>query len=67
MVAPSGEGAARCMHMAMEQAGVQALGSTGIDYINSHGTSTPVGDIAELKAVREVFGDSTPPISSTKS
>jgi 3-oxoacyl-[acyl-carrier-protein] synthase-1 len=61
MVAPSGEGAVRCMRQAM--AGVDG----SIDYINTHGTSTPVGDVAELKAIREVFGDSTPPMSSTKS
>lgn len=62
MVAPSGEGAARCMRQAIAMAG-----SDAIDYINSHGTSTPVGDIAELRAVREVFGDQIPLISSTKS
>ena len=62
MVAPSGEGAARCMRQAMNQAG-----NGTIDYINSHGTSTPVGDLAELKAIKEVFGESAPPISSTKS
>jgi len=61
MVAPSGEGATRCMQMAMENV------DAPIDYINAHGTSTPVGDIAELKAVKAVFGDSTPPIGSTKS
>ena len=61
MVQPSGEGAARCMRMAME--GV----NTPIDYLNTHGTSTPVGDVRELQAVREVFGDHAPPISSTKS
>ncbi|MFP4137870.1 MAG: beta-ketoacyl-ACP synthase I [Halomonas sp.] len=61
MVAPSGEGAMRCMRQAM--AGVDGP----IDYINTHGTSTPVGDVAELKAIREVFGDSTPAMSSTKS
>ncbi|ORU91562.1 MAG: beta-ketoacyl-[acyl-carrier-protein] synthase I [Cycloclasticus sp. symbiont of Bathymodiolus heckerae] len=61
MVAPSGEGATRCMQMAMENV------DTPIDYINAHGTSTPVGDMAELKAVKAVFGDSTPPIGSTKS
>ncbi len=61
MVAPSGEGAQRCMEMA------KATVDTPIDYINAHGTSTPVGDIAELKAVRGVFGDNTPLISSTKS
>jgi len=61
MVAPSGEGAQRCMNMA------KATVDTPIDYINAHGTSTPVGDIAELKAVKGVFGDNTPHISSTKS
>ena len=61
MVAPSGEGAARCMR----QATANVPGT--IDYINSHGTSTPVGDLAELAAIREVFGDNTPAISSTKS
>ncbi len=61
MVAPSGEGAARCMQQAM------ATVDGDIDYINAHGTSTPVGDVAELKAVREVFGDNIPHINSTKS
>ena len=61
MVAPSGEGAARCMKMAMETT------NGSIDYINTHGTSTPVGDLAELKAIKDVFGDDAPPISSTKS
>ncbi|KAA0013196.1 beta-ketoacyl-ACP synthase I [Billgrantia pellis] len=61
MVAPSGEGAARCMRQAM------ATVDGKVDYINTHGTSTPVGDVAELRAIREVFGDSTPPMSSTKS
>jgi 3-oxoacyl-[acyl-carrier-protein] synthase-1 len=61
MVAPSGEGAVRCMRQALETV------DTPIDYINTHGTSTPVGDIAELKAIREVFGDSSPPLSSSKS
>ena len=61
MVAPSGEGAERCMRMAME-------GLSGpIDYINTHGTSTPVGDVAELGAIRNTFGDQCPDISSTKS
>ncbi|MGV2878768.1 beta-ketoacyl-ACP synthase I [Pantoea vagans] len=60
MVAPSGEGAVRCMKMAMN--GVD----TPIDYLNSHGTSTPVGDVKELGAIREVFGDNTPYISATK-
>ncbi|WP_110603350.1 beta-ketoacyl-ACP synthase I [Salinicola lusitanus] len=61
MVAPSGEGAARCMRQAL--AGLEGK----VDYVNTHGTSTPVGDVAELKAIREVFGDSTPAMSSTKS
>ena len=61
MVQPSGEGAVRCMRMAMKDL-------TGpIDYINAHGTSTPVGDTRELEAIRQVFGDNIPPISSTKS
>jgi len=63
MVAPSGEGAVRCMRMALQ--GVKAK----IDYINPHGTSTPVGDLKEIEAIREVFGgaDKSPPISATKS
>jgi len=60
MVAPSGEGAVRCMRMAME--GVD----TPIDYLNTHGTSTPLGDIVELEAVREAFAGQVPPLSSTK-
>ena len=60
MVAPSGEGAVRCMQMAMH--GVDSP----IDYLNSHGTSTPVGDVKELGAIREVFGDKSPAISATK-
>ena len=64
MVAPSGEGAVRCMKMAM--AGLDGQGVGAIDYLNTHGTSTPVGDITELQAVREVFGDAIPPLSSTK-
>jgi len=60
MVAPSGEGAVRCMQMAMQ--GVERP----IDYLNTHGTSTPLGDVTELNAVREVFGDKIPPLSSTK-
>ncbi|MCK9366205.1 MAG: beta-ketoacyl-ACP synthase I [Metallibacterium scheffleri] len=60
MVAPSGEGAVRCMRMALDAAGGD------IDYINTHGTSTPLGDITELEALREVFGASCPPLSSTK-
>jgi len=62
MVAPSGEGAARCMKMALETAGGRK-----IDYLNPHGTGTPVGDTKEMEAVREVFGDAAPMISSTKS
>ncbi|MEZ0472678.1 beta-ketoacyl-ACP synthase I [Luteimonas salinilitoris] len=64
MVAPSGEGAARCMRMAMQGAAGRATGD--IDYLNTHGTSTPVGDVIELQAVRDVFGDRVPPLSSTK-
>jgi 3-oxoacyl-[acyl-carrier-protein] synthase-1 len=62
MVAPSGEGAARCMRLAMAD-----LGGRTIDYLNPHGTSTPVGDSKEMQAVRDVFGDKAPLISSTKS
>ncbi|EGY28076.1 3-oxoacyl-(acyl-carrier-protein) synthase [Candidatus Regiella insecticola 5.15] len=61
MVAPSGEGAVRCMKMAMEGVCKQS-----IDYINVHGTSTPVGDKKELQAIKEVFGNQTPAISATK-
>ncbi|HDL4193147.1 TPA: beta-ketoacyl-ACP synthase I [Mannheimia haemolytica] len=61
MVAPSGEGAERCMRQAM------ATVNGEIEYINVHGTSTPVGDVKELGAIRNVFGDKTPAISSTKS
>ena len=61
MVAPSGEGALRCMQGALDNFG------SSIDYINTHGTSTPVGDIAELNAIRELFADECPIISSTKS
>jgi len=60
MVAPSGEGAVRCMQMAMH--GVD----TPIDYLNTHGTSTPVGDVKELGAIREVFGNNSPALSATK-
>ena len=60
MVAPSGEGAVRCMQMAL--ADVKAP----VDYLNTHGTTTPLGDIVELDAVRAVFGDAVPPLSSTK-
>jgi len=61
MVAPSGEGAVRCMRLALE--GVDGE----VDYINTHGTSTPVGDVKELEAIREVFGISNTAIASTKS
>jgi 3-oxoacyl-[acyl-carrier-protein] synthase-1 len=60
MVAPSGEGAVRCMQMAM--ANLRAP----IDYLNTHGTATPLGDIVELQSVRKVFADAVPPLSSTK-
>lgn len=60
MVAPSGEGAVRCMKMAMGDS------QSSIDYLNTHGTSTPVGDVKELEAIREVFGDNTPLLSATK-
>jgi len=61
MVQPSGEGATRCMQMALENV------HDKVDYINAHGTSTPVGDVKELGAMRATFGDDVPPISSTKS
>jgi len=65
MVAPSGEGAVRCMQQALNDAGLES-----VDYINTHGTSTPLGDITELQAIAKVFGgdiSQVPPISSTKS
>src|SRR5690606_38986947 len=61
MVAPSGEGGMRCMQQALARV------EEPIDYINAHGTSTPVGDLAEMRAIRKVFGREMPPISSTKS
>ena len=61
MVAPSGEGAVRCMNMALESVKVP------VDYINPHATSTPIGDVKEIEAIREVFGSKCPPISATKS
>ncbi|QLE85064.1 beta-ketoacyl-ACP synthase I [Shewanella sp. Scap07] len=61
MVAPSGEGAVRCMQMALADV------DTKVDYINTHGTSTPVGDMRELEALKETFGDALPAIASTKS
>ncbi|MEM7223459.1 MAG: beta-ketoacyl-ACP synthase I [Pseudomonadota bacterium] len=62
MVQPSGDGAVRCMRMA-----TQSLGNTPVDYVNTHGTSTPIGDAVELKAIKEVFGADLPKINSTKS
>ena len=59
MVQPSGEGAVRCMQMATQ--------GRPVDYINAHGTSTPIGDMIELQGIKEVFGDNIPPTSSTKS
>ncbi|UNK49420.1 beta-ketoacyl-ACP synthase I [Lysobacter sp. S4-A87] len=64
MVAPSGEGAVRCMQMAL--AGLDGQGVGPVDYLNTHGTSTPLGDVVELEAVRSAFGDAIPPLSSTK-
>jgi len=61
MVAPSGEGAVRCMRLALSTT------DRSVDYINTHGTSTPVGDVAELRAIRETFGEKLPYINSTKS
>jgi 3-oxoacyl-[acyl-carrier-protein] synthase-1 len=61
MVQPSGEGAVRCMRQAMEDLDCE------VDYINPHATSTPIGDLREIEAIREVFGDKVPPISATKS
>ena len=61
MVAPSGEGAVRCMRMALKNV------KPPVDYINPHATSTPIGDLKEMEAIREVFGDATPPIAATKS
>ncbi len=62
MVQPSGEGAVRCMRMALK-----GTGNTPVDYVNTHGTSTPIGDAIELKGIKEVFGTSIPRINSTKS
>ncbi|MCW5214211.1 beta-ketoacyl-ACP synthase I, partial [Desulfobulbus sp. US5] len=62
MVSPSGEGASRCIEIALA-----SLALHSIDYINAHGTSTPIGDMIELQAIRHVFGNSIPRISSTKS
>ncbi len=62
MVQPSGEGAVRCMNLAMS-----TIGDRKVDYINTHGTSTPVGDAKEMQAMRDTFGDAIPELSSTKS
>ena len=62
MVAPSGDGAERCIKLAL-----QGIGNTPVDYVNTHGTSTPVGDMIELEAIRQVFGENLPRVSSTKS
>jgi len=62
MVQPSGEGAERCMRLAL-----RTVGNTPVDYINTHGTSTPIGDATELKAIKAVFGEHLPKINSTKS
>jgi 3-oxoacyl-[acyl-carrier-protein] synthase-1 len=62
MVAPSGEGGERSMRLA-----ISTLNDRKVDYINSHGTSTPVGDVTEIEAIRRVFGDDHPPVSATKS
>ena len=61
MVAPSGEGAMRCMKMALKDE------KAPVDYINPHATSTPIGDLKEIEAIRDVFGDKCPPIAATKS
>jgi len=61
MVAPSGEGAARCMRMALKNV------PAAVDYINPHATSTPIGDLKEIEAIRDVFGKQVPPIAATKS
>jgi 3-oxoacyl-[acyl-carrier-protein] synthase-1 len=68
MVAPSGEGAIRCMRQALAGFDDRAIRASDVQYINAHGTSTPVGDVAELGAVKEVFGEATTPaVGSTKS
>src|SRR6201998_4419900 len=61
MVAPSGEGAVRCMRMALSTV------KAPVDYVNPHATATPIGDLKEVEAIREVFGAKCPPISATKS
>ena len=72
MVAPSGEGALRCMKLAVAGFSGDARRNAPVDYVNTHGTATPVGDITELNAIRAVFGERLPPgklpvVSSTKS
>ena len=67
MVAPSGEGAVRCMQLAIDGFPGALRRNTPVDYINTHGTATPVGDITELDAIRSVFGEKLPTVSSTKS
>jgi 3-oxoacyl-[acyl-carrier-protein] synthase-1 len=62
MVQPSGDGAIRCMRLALS-----GIGNTPVEYVNTHGTSTPIGDVVELRALKEVFGDRLPKINSTKS
>ncbi len=62
MVQPSGDGAIRCMRQALS-----GIGNTPVEYVNTHGTSTPIGDVVELRALKEVFGDRLPKINSTKS
>jgi 3-oxoacyl-[acyl-carrier-protein] synthase-1 len=64
MVVPNGKGAIAAMELALQDAGIDRR---RIDYINLHGTSTPVGDVKEIEAIRSVFGDAVPPFSSTKS
>ena len=62
MVQPSGDGAIRCMRQALSD-----IGNTPVEYVNTHGTSTPIGDVVELRALKEIFGDRLPKINSTKS
>ena len=62
MVQPSGDGAIRCMRQALS-----GIGNTPVEYVNTHGTSTPIGDVVELRALKEIFGDRLPKINSTKS
>ena len=66
MVAPSGEGAVRCMQQALKGLDGKGIGGA-VDYVNPHGTGTPVGDVKEMEALRTVFGEAVPPVSATKS